>query len=124
MAGKLLTLKDPDDGASIIHAVYKRDEIYTGPYLYNASELQVGMSDGYRVSWQTTLGGSPPGIVYKNDRKWSADHGGYDFAITSGVFVTSRPINTPSPRIIDIAPTVLRYFGLSVPTDIDGKPLY
>jgi predicted AlkP superfamily phosphohydrolase/phosphomutase len=124
MVGKLLTMTDPDDGASIIHAVYKRDDIYTGPFLHNAAELQVGMNDGYRVSWQTTLGGSPPGIVYKNDRKWSADHGGYDYAITSGVFVTSRSINTPSPRIIDIAPTVLRYFGLSVPTDIDGKPLY
>jgi predicted AlkP superfamily phosphohydrolase/phosphomutase len=121
---QLVTMRDPDDGTAIIRAVYKRDDIYTGPFLHNAAELQVGMNEGYRVSWQTTLGGSPPGIVYKNDRKWSADHGGYDFAITSGILVTSRPINTPTPRIIDIAPTVLRYFGLSVPTDIDGKPLY
>ena len=124
LRGKLLTLRDPDDGTPIIRAVYKRDDIYAGPYLHNAAELQVGMNEGYRVSWQTTLGGSPPGIVYKNDRKWSADHGGYDFAITSGVFVTGRPIATTSPRIIDIAPTVLRYFGLSIPTDIDGKPLF
>jgi predicted AlkP superfamily phosphohydrolase/phosphomutase len=124
LSAKLLTMQDPEDGAPIVRAVYKRDDIYTGPYLHNAAELQVGMHEGYRVSWQTTLGGSPPGIVYKNDRKWSADHGGYDFAITSGVFVTGRPINTASPRIIDIAPTVLRYFGLSIPTDIDGKPLF
>ena len=121
---KLLALQDPDDGAPIVRAVYKRDDSSSGPYLQNAAALQVGMHDGYRVSWQTTLGGSPPGIVYKNDRKWSADHGGYDFAITSGVFVTGRRINTESPRIIDIAPTVLRYFGLSVPADIDGKPLF
>jgi predicted AlkP superfamily phosphohydrolase/phosphomutase len=124
LSAKLLAMQDPDDGAAIVRAVYQRDDIYSGPYLHNAAELQVGMNDGYRVSWQTTLGGSPPGIVYKNDRKWSADHGGYDFAITAGVFVTGRPINTPSPRIIDIAPTVLRYFGLSIPTDIDGKPLF
>jgi predicted AlkP superfamily phosphohydrolase/phosphomutase len=124
LSAKLLTMQDPDEGTPIIRAVYKRDDIYSGPYLHNASELQVGMHEGYRVSWQTTLGGSPPGIVYKNDRKWSADHGGYDFAITSGVFVTGRPINTQTPRIIDIAPTVLRYFGLTIPTDIDGKPLY
>jgi predicted AlkP superfamily phosphohydrolase/phosphomutase len=82
------------------------------------------MNDGYRVSWQTTLGGSPPGIVYKNDRKWSADHGGYDFAVTPGILVSGRPINTKNPRIIDLAPTVLKYFGLSIPTDIDGKPLF
>jgi predicted AlkP superfamily phosphohydrolase/phosphomutase len=124
LSRKLLTMTDPDDGTPIVRAVYKRDDIYNGPYVGNASELQVGMNEGYRVSWQTTLGGSPPGIVYKNDRKWSADHGGYDFAITSGIFVTSQPITTKDPRIIDIAPTVLRYFGLSIPTDIDGKPLY
>jgi predicted AlkP superfamily phosphohydrolase/phosphomutase len=124
LRGKLLTLQDPEDGTSIIRAVYKRDDIYSGPYLHNAAELQVGMDEGYRVSWQTTLGGSPPGIVYKNDRKWSADHGGYDFAITSGILVSGRPINTKDPRIIDIAPTVLRFFGLAVPTDLDGKPLF
>jgi predicted AlkP superfamily phosphohydrolase/phosphomutase len=124
LRSKLLTLTDPDEGTRIIRAVYKRDDIYSGPFLANASELQVGMEEGYRVSWQTTLGGSPPGIVYKNDRKWSADHGGYDFAITSGVFVSNRPFTAPDPRIIDIAPTVLKYFGLSVPTDIDGKPLF
>ena len=124
LAAKLLTMTDPEDGSPIIRAVYKRDDIYSGPYLQNASELQVGMHEGYRVSWQTTLGGSPPGIVYKNDRKWSADHGGYDYAITSGIFVTSRAINTKDPRIIDLAPTVLKYFGINIPTDIDGKPLF
>jgi predicted AlkP superfamily phosphohydrolase/phosphomutase len=124
LSAKLLTMKDPEDGTPIIRAVYKRDDIYKGDYLENASELQVGMNEGYRVSWQTTLGGSPPGIVYPNTKKWSAAHGGYDYAITSGIFVTSQPINTKDPRIIDIAPTVLRYFGLTVPTDIDGKPLY
>jgi predicted AlkP superfamily phosphohydrolase/phosphomutase len=124
LTAKLLTLTDPEDGTPIIRAVYKRDDIYNGPYLQNASELQVGMNEGYRVSWQTTLGGSPPGIVYKNDRKWSADHGGYDYAITSGILVSNRPVSSTTPRIIDLAPTVLKYFGISIPTDIDGKPLF
>jgi predicted AlkP superfamily phosphohydrolase/phosphomutase len=124
LSKKLKTMTDPDDGTPIIRNVYKRDDIYSGPYLQNAAELQVGMDDGYRVSWQTTLGGSPPGIVYKNDRKWSADHGGYDYAITSGILVTSQPIAGKDPRIIDLAPTVLKYFGLSIPGDIDGKPLW
>jgi predicted AlkP superfamily phosphohydrolase/phosphomutase len=124
LSKKLLTMTDPEDGTPIIRAVYKRDDIYSGPYLGNAAELQVGMNEGYRVSWQTTLGGSPQGIVYKNDRKWSADHGGYDYAITSGILVSSRPIDTTDPRIIDLAPTVLKYFGVPIPSDIDGKPLF
>ena len=124
LSAKLLTMKDPEDGTPIVRAVYKRGDIYKGEYFQNAAELQVGMNDGYRVSWQTTLGGSPPGIVYPNTRKWSADHGGYDYAITSGVFISNRPITTKAPSIMDIAPTVLKYFGVSVPGDIDGKPLY
>ena len=82
------------------------------------------MEDGYRVSWQTALGGTPQGIVYPNMKKWSGDHGGYDFATTSGVLMASRPIAVPAPSIIDIAPTVLKYFGLEIPKDIDGKALF
>jgi len=82
------------------------------------------MEEGYRVSWQTTLGGSPQGIVYPNMRKWSGDHGGYDFATTAGVLITNRRIERASASIIDIAPTVLKFFGLQIPADIDGKPLF
>jgi predicted AlkP superfamily phosphohydrolase/phosphomutase len=121
---KLLALRDPEDGALIIREVYKRDDIYSGQFVDNASELQVGMEDGYRVSWQTTLGGSPPGIVYANMKKWSADHGGYDFATTAGVLITNRKLAGPQPSIMDIAPTVLKYFGVTIPGEIDGKPLF
>jgi predicted AlkP superfamily phosphohydrolase/phosphomutase len=126
LSARLLTLTDPDDGARIVRRVYKRDDVYAGEYLANASELQVGMEDGYRVSWQTTLGGSPQGIVYPNSKKWSGDHGGYDFATTAGVLISNRPITRTEsgPSIMDIAPTVLKYFGLPVPGDIDGKPLF
>jgi predicted AlkP superfamily phosphohydrolase/phosphomutase len=130
LSARLITLKDPDDGAPIVRAVYKRDDIYSGDYLANASELQVGMEDGYRVSWQTTLGGSPKGIVYPNMKKWSGDHGGYDFATTAGVLISNRPIaragtaGAPDASIMDIAPTVLKYFGLRIPGEIDGKPLF
>ena len=123
MSARLLTITDPDDGSRIVRAVYKRDEIYSGEYLQNASELQVGMEDGYRVSWQTTLGGSPQGIVYPNMKKWSGDHGGYDFANTAGVLISNRPISNGAPSIVDVAPTVLKFFGVQIPPTIDGKPL-
>ncbi len=116
-------LVDPDTKQPIVRAVYKRDDVYSGEYLGDASDLQVGFEEGYRVSWQTTLGGSPQGIVHPNMKKWSGDHGGYDFATTAGVLVTNRPITNASPRIIDIAPTVLQFFGITAPAGMDGKPL-
>ena len=119
----LLEMRDPGTGASIVRAVYPR-AVYSGPFLHNASDLQVGMEDGYRVSWQTALGGTPPGIVYPNMKKWSGDHGAYDYRTTAGVLVSSRQIERDAARIIDIAPTVLRYFGVAIPQDIDGTPLF
>jgi predicted AlkP superfamily phosphohydrolase/phosphomutase len=124
LSARLLTMTDPDDGVKIVRAVYKRDDIYKGEFLHNAAELQVGMEDGYRVSWQTTLGGSPQGIVYPNMKKWSGDHGGFDVATTAGVIISNVPVDAQSPSIMDIAPTVLKYFGLPLPNDLDGKPLY
>ena len=124
LSARLMTMTDPDDGNRIVRAVYKRDDIYTGDYLQNASDLQVGFEDGYRVSWQTTLGGSPPGIVYPNMKKWSGDHGGFDYATTAGVLISNRKAEKTPTRIIDLAPTVLRYFGVAVPASIDGKPLF
>jgi len=124
LSARLLTMVDPNDGSRIIRSVYKRDDVYSGEFIGNAAELQVGMEDGYRVSWQTTLGGSPQGIVYDNMKKWSGDHGGYDFATTAGVLITNRRVNSQTPNIMDIAPTVLKFFGLPIPSYIDGKPLW
>jgi predicted AlkP superfamily phosphohydrolase/phosphomutase len=124
LSARLLTLKDPNTGQAIVSNVYKRDDIYTGQYVPDAPDLQVGMVDGYRVSWQTTLGGSPPGIVYPNERKWSGDHCGFDYQDVPGILISSRPITAAKAEIIDIAPTVLKYFGVAIPKDIDGKPLF
>jgi predicted AlkP superfamily phosphohydrolase/phosphomutase len=119
----LLAMRDPNNGNRIVRAVYPRT-VYSGPYLANASDIQVGMEDGYRVSWQTSLGGTPPGIVYPNMKKWSGDHGSYDYQTTAGVLISNRKVDSETTRIIDIAPTVLKYFGLTIPKDIDGKALF
>jgi predicted AlkP superfamily phosphohydrolase/phosphomutase len=124
LVGRLLTMTDPNTGARMVDAVYKRDDIYKGPFLNNAAELQIGLADGYRVSWQSTLGGSPPGIVYANMKKWSGDHGSYDYKQTSGTLISSRPLPAGPIDIMDIAPTVLKYFGLPIPSEIDGKPIF
>jgi predicted AlkP superfamily phosphohydrolase/phosphomutase len=122
---ELLALVDPKTGARMVDAVYKSDDIYTGEFVKNAAELQVGFAEGYRVSWQSSLGGSPPGIVYANMKKWSGDHGSYDYKSTAGVLMSSVPLTAGSNhQIIDVAPTVLKYFGVPIPTEIDGKPLF
>jgi predicted AlkP superfamily phosphohydrolase/phosphomutase len=124
LSAKLTAMTDPDTGERLISNVYKRDDIYSGEFVKNAPDLQVGMVDGYRVSWQTTLGGSPAGLIYLNRKKWSGDHCGFDYQSIPGVIIANRALTSASPGVIDLAPTVLKYFNLAIPSAIDGKPLF
>jgi len=124
LSAKLLALTDPATGARVVSAVYRKKDVFWGPYLDTAPDLQVGFADGYRVSWQTSLGGSPPGLVYPNMRKWSGDHCSFDYRSIPGVLITGRRLDSADPRIIDMAPTVLKYFGLPIPKEMDGAPLF
>ncbi len=60
----------------------------------------------------------------KAGEKTLDDHGGYDHAATAGVLISNRPIVRQGVSIMDIAPIVLKYFGLQIPGDIDGQPLF
>ncbi len=124
IAQKLLALRDPNTGAAVVSAVYKRDDVFWGPYIGNAPDLQVGFADGYRVSWQTSLGGSPQGLLYPNMRKWSGDHCSFDYKTEPGAILSNHKIAATATQIIDLGPTVLKYFGLDVPKDMDGKPIF
>ena len=120
---KFGALKDPDTGDPVVHHVYAREEIYRGPYFREAPDLVVGFERGYRVSWQTSLGGIPSRVFEPNERRWSADHCSVDPSQVPGVLFASRPLEKKDARIIDLAPTVLRRLGLPVPADMDGTDL-
>ncbi len=120
---KFSALRDPDTGERVVRRVYKREEIFKGPYFAEAPDLVVGFHEGYRVSWQTSLGGIPPDIIEPNERRWSADHCSVDPDLVPGVLFSSRPIARDDAAIEDIAPTVLHEFGVAIPGDIDGRDL-
>lgn len=123
IVAKLKNLRDPVTGKRVIVDVYKREDIYQGEYLEEAPDLVVGFNEGYRVSWQTALGGIPPEIIMENKSNWSGDHCSFDPSITQGIFISNKKFAGESPSIIDIAPTVLEIFDLPIPEEMDGKPI-
>jgi len=40
------------------------------------------------------------------------------------VLISSRALSDAPADIMDIAPTVLKYFGVPIPSDIDGKSIF
>ena len=72
IASKLVQLKDPrwmQYGDPVLIACHKRKDIWTGEYAddaHDAPDLQCGFAPGYRVSWQTCLGGIGEDIIEDN----------------------------------------------------------
>jgi len=82
----------------------------------------VGFRPGYRASWQTAIGGAPPGLIEDNTRCWRGDHL-CDAAFVPGVLFLNRPVAAQAPHLMDIAPTVLHALGLATPAEMEGKAL-
>ena len=120
----LLRLEDPKVGVHPLLKVYRREEAYSGPYLEETPDLLLGFRDGYRISWQTALGGIPKEVFEDNRKKWSGDHCSYDPSVTSGIFLCNRPVAKTRIHIMDIAPTILEIFHVPASPEMDGKSFW
>jgi predicted AlkP superfamily phosphohydrolase/phosphomutase len=119
---KLTEIRDPDSGAQVITNVFRRGDIYAGPYVDLAPDLIVGYNRYYRASWDTILGGFPRQQILDNSDPWSGDHC-IDPQFVPGVLLSSRPLATPNPRLEDLAPTILSAFGTPLSEGMTGAAL-
>lgn len=115
-------LTDSKTKKKVIVRLYKREEVYHGGYVGDAPDIIIGFYPGYRMSWQTAVGGITPEIIFNNKKAWNGDHL-VDPEFVPGVLFTNFKINKKDPHQMDIAPTVLTLAGLNVPAEIDGKSL-
>jgi arylsulfatase A-like enzyme len=63
-------------------------------------------------------------IRHSRRNGWTRAGGGFDQATTAGVLISNRPVGRQVVSIMDIASTVLKYFGVEIPGEIDGQPLF
>ena len=59
----------------------------------------------------------------RSPSKWSGDHTSTDPAMVAGLIVSNRKLASDTPRIVDVAPTVLKAFGVAIPAAL-GQPLF
>lgn len=120
---KLLTVVDPETGNRVIAEVYRADEVYSGEFADQAPDLIVGYADGFRASWETSLGKITRDLLTDNVKKWSGDHL-MAKDIIPGVLFTNRRVNNPNPALWDVAPTILAEFGIKKLPKMDGNDMF
>ncbi len=120
---KLEAWVDADNGQKPVRRVYKREEVYKGFDPNLVPDLIVANNNGYRVSWQTSLGGIPKDLLEDNKKNWSADHCSLDPEITKGIFFSNLKYDMNEVDIVDIFPTILKLLDMQIPDDVDGRVL-
>ena len=120
LVAELLALRDPGTGERVVQAVYRREELYEGPFLDLLPDLVFDLGDGpYLASDAPMAAGTleplPPDLLQGRHRPI-----GVLAAAGAGIAAGQR---IEGARIVDVAPTVLYALDLPVPDDMDGRPL-
>ena len=129
IAQKLGELKDPRNGEPIVSRVYRRNELFHGPFAKEAPDLILDW-------WSDNAFSAKPSFPEQNEEpvvqilprapakgpEWGGTHR------KAGVFIAKGKALRPgtkiqSARLIDVAPTLLYLLGQKVPEDMDGHVL-
>lgn len=119
---KLEGVVDTERNKVAVVKVEISSKIYRGPYLDGGPDLLVGYNKGYRASWSAVTGGVSRDVFEDNDKAWGGDHC-IDPDLVPGVLFCNRKIERSDPGLEDIAPTVLRAFGMEIPRHMEGHAL-
>jgi predicted AlkP superfamily phosphohydrolase/phosphomutase len=117
---------DLPTGRPAIRSVSRREELYSGAFVGNSPDLLVNFHRGFRVSWQSAVGGFSPGVLENNLRRWSGDHIVDPESVPGVLFMNRTPDQDQGQgpaRMIDLAPTILQFLGVAVPESMEGASL-
>ncbi len=114
LADALRAVVRPDTGEPILANVWRREEVFAGPYLDRAPDLTLELRDGGLVSILAS------DAAFKPRKEPSGTHR------PDGVFLARGPgwlkgARHPRLSILDVAPVLLHGLGLPVPADMEGS---
>ena len=126
---KLKELKDPRTNKPVIKRIFRRDEIFNGPFTHEAADLILDW-------WETSNFSTSPSLPDDSDEpaveilerkpatsaEWGGTHRCDGILIAQGK-PFKKGVQIHGARLIDMAPTILHLMGQPVPEDMDGRVL-
>jgi predicted AlkP superfamily phosphohydrolase/phosphomutase len=127
---KLSELKDPRTGKPLIARIYRRDEIFHGPFSGGAADLILDWwSEDSLFSTRPSFEkdrDKPPVMIREHhpseESEWGGTHRLEGILIGHGLALKTAA-EVENAHLIDLAPTLLYLLGVPVPEDMDGKVL-
>lgn len=111
---------DPRTNQPVVEHVYRKDDLYSGDYLFKAPDLTVVFRPGYVASeraFNLVLDGQPVQSVDSASSEQA--HAPYARMIASGPSIARG--ETLQASLLDVAPTLLYLLGLAIPQSVDGN---
>jgi predicted AlkP superfamily phosphohydrolase/phosphomutase len=129
ISDKLKELKDPRTNEPVIKRIFRREEIFNGPFTHEAADLILDW-------WETSNFSTSPSLPDDSDEpaveilerkpatsaEWGGTHRLDGILIAQGK-PFKKGVQIHGARLIDMAPTILHVMGQPVPEDMDGRVL-
>ena len=122
---ELHELTDPESHSPVVDRVFRKEQLYSGPYFFGAPDLLIVMKnytymtrDSYDRVTPALMG--PPMELNPELIPHTGNHNLDGIFVLRGEGVTSG-LELPELHITDVAPTILYLLDLPIPNDMDGR---
>lgn len=121
---EIVDIRDARTGLGAVERVWRREEIYSGPYSAMAPDLTLEWKEGALDRGIRSPGRKTALPFFPNEeqRRISGDHRLHGIVLFSGKDIR-KGLEMDRAAIIDLAPTILQLLGIPAPSGMNGKVL-
>ncbi|MBN2513018.1 MAG: alkaline phosphatase family protein [Sedimentisphaerales bacterium] len=121
ITGKLQNVTDPVNGRKIVHAIYRKEDIYKGQRMDHLPDLIIDPAEGYSFTGHVQANSGLFSSVQPPGDRHIGKHHKDGIIILHGKDIAARGTLTAS--LYDIIPTLLYMLRIGIPAVMDGRIL-
>jgi len=120
---ELYEVRDPENGNKVIEKVFKKEDLYSDPYVKTAPDLVVKTKESYFLHYkfhENKMFEFVENAVGLTKRTGEHEENGILLAVGPNI---KKGVEIKDATVYDVTPTILHIFGIPIPSYIDGRVL-